>query len=108
MMIQRKIKKPKYDKLRKTKHKFSFHEYKKHYPKGSNTRRFYVIAKDHDILKNWADNDLLVRSIISNIGTHLYHLPKHLAHLLPPLSQSEFTVTNTSHFMDKVKEMDIN
>ena len=56
-----------------------------------------------------AENDrienLPLRRIISNIGTASYHLAKHVAKLLSPLSHSEFTVENTKAFMQEFKNM---
>ena len=85
------------------KHKFTGQEYQKLYPTGSNAGRFYGTRKIDKVHENGTINDLPIRPIVSNIGTASYHLAKYLAHLLSPLSQSEFTVKSTREFMSKVK-----
>ena len=44
---------------------------------------------------------------MSNIGTATYKTAKHLAKLLAPLNNSEFTVKSTKHFLDELKEIKI-
>ena len=83
------------------KNKFTYQKFQRLYPSGSNAGRFYSAGKVHKV----PENDLPIRPIVSNIGTASYHPGKYFAHLLSPLSQSEFTVKSTKHFMSKVKQM---
>ena len=46
---------------------------------------------------------LVIRPIVSNIGTATYHLSKYLASLVSPLSESEYTVKNSKLFVQKLK-----
>ena len=85
-------------------------QYRKIYPSGSNPGRFYGTAKMHKLSdndeRNMANVDkLLLRPIVSNIGTATYKLSKYLAELLAPLGKSEYTVSSTEEFVTKVKEM---
>ena len=89
------------------KRKFTNQEYQKLYPTGSNAGRFYGTRKVHKVPENGTINDLPIRLIVSNIGTASYHIAKCHAHLLSPLSQGEFTVKSTKHFMSKVKQMEL-
>ena len=77
------------------------------YPTGSAPSKFYGTAKKHKIPVNGTINDLLLRPIISNIGTASYQLAKYLAKLLSPLSTSEYTVANNTEFINHVKRMNI-
>ena len=77
------------------------------YPTGSAPSKFYGTAKKHKIPVNGTINDLLLRPIISNIGTASYQLAKYLAKLLSPLSTSKYTVANNAEFINHVKRMNI-
>ena len=77
------------------------------YPTGSAPSKFYGTVKKHKIPVNGTINDLLLRPIISNIGTASYQLAKYLAKLLSPLSTSEYTVANNTEFINHVKRMNI-
>ena len=48
-------------------------------------------------------DQLLLRPIVSNIGTPSYFLSKHLAKILSPLDQSEYTVKNTEELTREFK-----
>ena len=50
---------------------------------------------------------LPIRPIISNIGTSTYQLAKYLAKLLSPLVNSEYTVTSTRDFIEKIKNVKV-
>ena len=49
-------------------------------------------------------NELQLRPIASHIGTATYYLSKYLAELLSPLSESEYTIKKTKHFVEKIKK----
>ena len=84
--------------LRKVKTKLPSNIFSKVYPTGSSPGKLYGTAKIHKIDTNEKVNDLPIRPIISNIETATYHLAKYLAHLLKPLSESQYTVKNTKAF----------
>ena len=46
---------------------------------------------------------LVIRPIVSNIGTATYHLSKYLTLLVSPLSESEYTAKNSKLFVQKLK-----
>ena len=77
--------------------------YSKIYPTGSAPSKFYGTAKIHKLSPDDTINDLPLRPTISNIGTATYHLSKYLAQLLSPLRESEYTIKNTKHFVEKTK-----
>ena len=52
-------------------------------------------------------DQLLIRPIVSNIGTATYQLAKYLAKLLSPLSQSQYTVKSTKDFTDKIRNVNV-
>ena len=78
--------------------------YSKIYPTGSAPCKFYGTARIHKLSPNDTINGLLLRPIVSNIGTATYHLSKYLAELLSPLSESEYTIKNTKYFPEKNQE----
>ena len=78
--------------------------YSKIYPTGSAPGKFYGTAKIHKLSPNDTINKLPLRTIVSNIGTATYHLSKYLAELLSPLSESEYTIKNSKHFVEKIKK----
>ena len=49
---------------------------------------------------------LLIKAIVSNIGTATYQLAKYLTKLLSPLSQSQYTINSTKDFMQKIHNVD--
>ena len=65
--------------------------------------KFYVTAKKHKLTPTRTIDDLLIRPIISNIGTASYQLAKYIAKLLSPLSKSEYTVANNIEFINNIK-----
>ena len=77
--------------LRKIKSKLHENVYKKLYPTGSYSGKFYGNAKVHKLSTTNVD-DLTLRPIVCNIGTATYETTKYLASLLSPLSKSEFTI----------------
>ena len=77
--------------------------YSKIYPTGSAPGKFYGTAKIHRLSPDDTINELPLRPTISNIGTATYHLSKYLAQLLSPLSESEYTIKSTKHFVEKIK-----
>ena len=78
--------------IRKMKSKLIKDEYNNVYPTGSAPGKLFGTVKPHKMAKNDNIDNLPLRPIISRIGTASYHLAKHLAKLLSPLSHSEFTV----------------
>ena len=93
--------------LRKIEHKLSKQDYIRLYPTGSAPGKFYGTAKKHKMPINGTIEDLPLRPIVSNIGTASYHLVKHLAKILSPLSKSEYTVGSTADFIKCVRKMKI-
>ena len=78
--------------------------YLKIYPTGSAPGEFYGTAKIHKLSPNDTINELPLKPIVSNIGTATYHLSKYLAELSSPLSESEYTIKNTKHFVEIIKK----
>ena len=78
--------------------------YSKIYPTGSAPGKFYGTAKLHKLWPNDTIKELSLRPIIPNIGNATYHLSKYLAELLSPLSESEYTIKKTKHFVEKIKK----
>ena len=72
--------------LRKIKLKLPENVYKKLYLTRSYPGKFYGNAKVHKLATNNVD-DLILRPIVSNIGTATYETAKYLASLLAPLSK---------------------
>ena len=60
--------------VRKIKSKITIQEYKRLYPSGSCPGKFYGTAKLHKIDSKGLVDNLLIRSIISNIDTSTYNL----------------------------------
>ena len=85
--------------IRSIKSKLSKDTYNNIYPTGSAPGKLYGTARVHKMAENDSIGNLPLRTIISNIGTASYHLVKHLAKSLSPLSHSEFTVKDTKGFM---------
>ena len=88
------------------KSKLTEQEYKDLYPSGSRPGKFYGTAKIHKLKNNEGIEQLPLRPIISNINT-AYRLAKHLAKLLSPLSRSQYTVSSTKDFINKLKNHEI-
>ena len=93
--------------LRKIKPNLTDQEYKRLYPSGSAPGKFYGTAKLHKISINDGVDKLPIRPIISNIGTPTYQLAKYIAKLLSPLANSEYTVTSTKDFIEKIKNVKV-
>ena len=92
--------------LRKIKSKLPENVYKKLYPTGSYSGRFYGNAKVHKLSINNVD-DLRLRPIVSNIGTATYEAAKCLASLLASLSKSEITINNTKEFFKYIQKQKV-
>ena len=74
---------------RKFKNRLSWKECYQLYPRGSScTGKFYGTAKIHKLTSNERIDNLLVRPIVSNIGSASYQLAKYLAKFLSPLARS--------------------
>ena len=69
---------------------------------GSYPGKFYGTAKVHKLPENGNVDQLPIRPVVSNIGTATYQLAKYLAKLLPPLSQSQYTVKSIKDFIQKI------
>ena len=48
---------------------------------------------------------LVIRPIVSNIGTATYHLLKYLASLVSPLSESEYTVKTQTYLYKNLSQI---
>ena len=83
--------------------KLTIQEYRQLYPTGSKPDRFYGTAKLHKLPLNGTIEALPIGSIVSNIGTVSYRLPKYLAQILSPLEQSTYTIKSTFDLMGKIK-----
>ena len=59
----------------------------------------------HKLKPDQIVEDLLLRPIISNLGTATYQLAKYLAKLMSPLAQSDYTVTSTDNFINRVRNL---
>ena len=90
--------------VRKIKLKLPSNIYLKIYPTGSAPGEFYGTAKIHKLSPNDTINELPLKPIVSNIGTATYHLSKYLAELSSPLSESEYTIKNTKHFVEIINK----
>ena len=92
----------------KNKKRFTEQEYSTIYPSSSRPGRFYATAKRHKLPEDSTDiSQLPLRPIVSNIGTATYGLSKYLAKLLKPLSVSEYTISSTKDFVDKIKDKEV-
>ena len=89
--------------LRKIKPNLTDQEYKRLYLSGSAPGKFYGTAKFHKISINDGVGKLPIRPIISNIEKPTYQPAKYLAKLLSPLANSEYTVTSSKDFIEKIK-----
>ena len=89
--------------LRKIKTIISLQEYSPLYPTGSAPSKFYGTAEMHKLLLTDGIEKLPMRQIVSNVNTPTYQFAKYLAKLLSPLSQSDYTVNSTKHFIKQVK-----
>lgn len=79
--------------------------YSKLYPTGSNSDKFYWAVEIHKTSYKDTIDQFPFRPIVSNVGTASYHLPKYLAKLLSPISQSKYTVANFKKFIQKFKKV---
>ena len=89
--------------LRKFKTKLTIQEYRQLYPTGSNSGRFYGIAKLHKLLHNVTIEELPIRPIVSSTGTASYRLAKYFLYPqnLSPLRQDSHTIKSTFDLMGK-------
>ena len=79
--------------MRKIKSKLPSFAYSKIYPTGSSPGKLHGTAKLHKVSNNSTVEHLPLGPIIYNIGTATYDLAKYLAHLLKPLTESQYTST---------------
>ena len=93
--------------LREIKDDIGETDYWKLYPRGSKPAQFYGTAKVHKITDNETVSALPLRPIVSNIGSATYKVSKYLASLLSPLATSEYTISNTKHFVDQLRNIAI-
>ena len=77
------------------------------YPTISCLGKFYGTAKVHKLPERGNMDQLLIRPIVSNIGTATYQLAKYLAKLLSPLSQSQYTVKSTKDFIENLQNVNV-
>ena len=73
------------------------------YRTGSSPGKFYRTAKKHKPAPTGTIEYILMRPIISNIGTTSYQPTKHLAKLFSPLSKLEYTVANNIESINNIK-----
>ena len=93
--------------LWKIKSKFTQQEYKKLYPTGSNSGKFYGTVKLHKLPRFETVDKLPLRPIISNVGTASYQPAKHPAKLLLPLSKNRYTTNSTKSFMSFIRHQKV-
>ena len=95
--------------LLKIKNKVDKSTYEKIYPSGSNPGKFYGTGKIHKLEAEEITNveKLPLRPIISNIGTATYETARYLCKLLAPLGKSDYTVSNTSEFVNKMRKVTV-
>ena len=73
------------------------------YRTGSSPGKFYRAAKKHKPAPTGTIEYILMRPIISNIGTALHQPTKHPAKLLFPLSKLEYTLANNIESINNIK-----
>ena len=94
--------------LLKMKKVFDKNTYKRLYPSSSQPGLFFGLAKIHKLRENSnIVDDLPIRPVISNIGTATYEISKYLANLLSPLTKSEYTISSTKEFIQRLKSKSI-
>ena len=89
------------------KSKFTKQEYKRLFPTGSNTGKFYDTAKLHKLSTFGAVDQLPSRPIISKFGTASYQLAKRLGTLLLSLRKNQYTINSTKSFMSFIKHQKV-
>ena len=62
-----------------------------------------MYAKIHKLSPTDSTEKLPIRPLVSNVNTPTYQLPKYLAKILIPLSQSGYTINSTKHFNEQIK-----
>ena len=69
--------------------------------------RLFATAKTHkfESFGNININDLKLRPIIDQTGTHMYKASELIAKYLAPLSKNEYVIDNTSVFPSLIKEI---
>ena len=84
-------------------------EYKKIYPSGSNSGRFYGTAKIHKVKADDPDKlrKLPIRPIVSNIGIATHKTAQFLCKLLAPLGKFKYTVESTRDFIGRMKNIKV-
>ena len=88
--------------------KFTKAEYKQLYPSASQPGLFFGLAKIHKLKDGQTNvNDLLLRPVISNIGTTTYQISKYLAELISPLTKNDQNIESTKDFINKLKRIKI-
>ena len=94
--------------LRKMKKRLGPAIYNSIYPTASRPGRFYGTAKLHKLEQGCEDVDQLpIRPIISNIGTATYKTSKYLAKLLAPLTKSNYSISSTTEFIEKIRNLKV-
>ena len=73
--------------------------YRRLYPKGAGSSKFYGLPKTHK-------EGIPLRPIVSSIGTAIYETSKELARILKPLmGKSIYHVQNTQDFIQQIKDI---
>ena len=77
-------------------------KYKEMRPTSSQPARLFATAKTHKFtdIKQVNINDLKLRPIIDQTGTHLYDCSKIIAQYLQPLAINKYTISDTLSFPD--------
>ena len=80
--------------------------YKELRPTANQPARLFATAKTHkfESYKNININDLKLRPIIDQTGTHTYKASKLIAKYLAPLSKNEYVIDNTLVFPSLIKK----
>ena len=74
--------------------------------KGRALKNLFATAKTREFtdIKQININNLKLRSITDQIGTHLYNCSKIIAQYLQPLAINEYTISDTLYFPDILRE----
>ena len=90
---------------------FKIHEkYKAMRPTSSQLARLFATAKTHKFtdIKQMNINDVKLRPVINQTGTHLYNCSKIIAQYLQPLAINEYTISDTLSFPNILKRKPVN
>ena len=108
-MIRKSIEERVQKTLLKIKKNIGEETYSNIYPSRSNPGKFYGTAKVHkvDVKDSNCIEQLPLRPIISNIGTTTHKTARYLSKLLAPLGRSKYIVDNSKHFVEQIKNKQV-